>query len=89
MNFYAKMLDTVIELEKKNYKKVVARINRIIKNNIKDISVIEQTLDLLLSFSFINVEDEFNRLNSYYESINKEYSDQYKLIYKEHKSRDE
>ena len=89
MNFYAKMLDTVRELEKKNYKKVVARINRIIKNNIKDISVIEQTLDLLLSFSFNNVENEFNRLNSYYDSINKEYSDQSQIKYKEHKSRDE
>lgn len=89
MNFYAKILDNAKELEKRNYKEVVLRINHIIDNNIKDISIIEHTLDLLLSFSFVNVDDEFNRLNDYYESVNQEYSNEYKLIYKEHKDRDE
>ena len=89
MNFYARILDNAKELEKRNYKEVVLRINYIIDNNIKDISIIEHTLDLLLSFSFVNVDDEFYRLNNYYESINSEYADEYKLIYKEHKDRDE
>lgn len=89
MNFYAKILDNAKELEKRNYKEVVLRINYIIDNNIKDISIIEHTLDLLLSFSFVDVDDEFNRLNDYYESVNQEYSNEYKLIYKEHKDRDE
>lgn len=87
MNFYARILDNAKELEKRNYKEVVLRINYIIDNNIKDISIIEHTLDLLLSFSFVNVDDEFNRLNDYYESVNSEYSNEYKLIYKEYKDR--
>lgn len=89
MNFFVKILEDTKKLEEKNFKNVVLRINYIIDNNIKDISIIEHTLDLLLSFSFVNVDDEFNRLNNYYESVNSEYSNEYKLIYKEHKDRDE
>lgn len=49
------------------------QINEIIKNKDRSIKRIERVLDLLLDYAQVGVgEEQFNRLVSYYESLNKE-----------------
>ena len=77
------------EIEKVALDMLDKEVDRIINNNITDISVIERTFDLLLGLVFVDSSFAFDKLNNYYETFNKEYSHEYKLIYKEIKEQNQ
>ena len=71
------------EIEIRALEMVYKEVDRIINNKITDISIIEHVLDIILGFNYVDAFDIFNKLNNYYENVNKDYSHEYKLIYKE------
>lgn len=83
-----KYLNQTKEIEKRALKLIENDVNYIIKTNCTDISIIEQTLDILMGFIYVDTSHVFDKLNNYYSKINKEYAYEYKLIYKELKDID-
>ena len=81
-------LDHSIKIEQTALDMIDKEVDRIIENNITDISIIEYLLDMLLGLILVDSSGVFNKLNDYYERVNKEYSLEYKLIYKEIKDVD-
>ena len=83
-----KLLKETRETEEKALEMLDKDVDRIIKNNVKDISIIEGIFDTLLSFVLVDTSNVFNKLNNYYETINSEYSKEYKLIYQDQKEKE-
>ena len=68
----------------KNLPFIISEIDSIIINKDKSVKRIETLLDILLDYSQMDLgKKEFNRLNSYYASFNKENAEAYKQFYKE------
>ena len=68
----------------KNLPFIISEIDSIIINKDKSVKRIETLLDILLDYSQMDFgKKEFNRLNSYYASFNKENAEAYKQFYKE------
>lgn len=79
--------DIVKELEKvakSNLEIVSTRVDWIIDSKCRSVSLIEVTLDSLLDLAYVRVGvEEFKKLNSYYSTVNLEYSKRYDEYYSE------
>lgn len=63
---------------------IKGRINGIIKSKSRDTKEIEQLLDILLDYQFMEIgEKEFNQLNKYYGTFDKEANSDWKRIQKD------
>lgn len=76
------------KVEETALKMIDKEVDRIIVNKITDISVIESLLDTLLGFMLVDTRSVFDKLNAYYETVNKEYALEYKLIFRDVKDSD-
>ncbi len=85
------MLDDILNLIKKTREDMLrtiptidTEIDNIIQNKIHSQHHIEQLLDVLLDYGFLGLgKEQFMKLNSYYATFNKKYSDKYFKFYKE------
>ncbi len=82
MDNIKKQIVTLYHWEEHIIEELENDVNYIIDNNITDTDIIEHTLDRILDIMFHDTSTLFNKLNNYYETINQEYADEYKLIYK-------
>lgn len=84
-----KYIKHIIELETGLFEIVKVKAKYIMNIGLKDETIIEKTLDKLLDFYFVDSSEIFYELNNYYEKINKENANEYKLLYKELKKQNE
>ena len=57
-------------------------VKNIKEKNIKDISYIENILDTIMSICFVDTHSLFSELCNYYDGINEDNSNEYRLIYR-------
>ena len=77
------MLDWLIKLYKQAHKEIKPEVLYIIKNNIKDIRLIEHTLDKLLNIPTEKCYILFTKLCNYVSKFDKETAEDYLEIYNE------
>ena len=59
------------------------QINAIIQSNERSPKIIESYLDVFLNYAYMGVGKQiFEKLNSYYATINKEYANEYSQMYR-------
>lgn len=79
-----KLLDPLRKEMEKNMPAIRNHIEYIIKNKIDSEDMIEEILEVLLSYMDMGYgEKEFKKLNNYYHKINKENSKEYTELYNE------
>ena len=72
------------KLNKIEYDNLVSEVEGIISFSIKDEQIIEHTLDRILNLLFFDenkIDSLFFRLLNYYDTLNKEASNAYRMIY--------
>lgn len=80
----AKSTKRLQKMMQSNLPAINSEINDIIKNKSRDIKRIENILDTLSDYAYLNVgKSEFSRLNAYYASFNKKNSKWYASSYTE------
>ena len=85
MKNLTKELIKVNEMVKKNMNLIDEEIDIIIYDKEENIEKIENFLDILLGFHSLNMGiDEFNKLNKYYSTFNKENATIYKKFQEEY-----
>ena len=90
-NFDKKVVSELMPIVKKlnrlhkiEYDSLVSEVNGIIDYSIKDEQIIEHTLDRILNLLFFDenkIDSLFFRLLNYYDTLNKEASNAYRMIY--------
>ena len=78
-----KYIKHIIELETELFEIIKLKAKYIMNIGLRNTTIIEETLDKLLGFYFVDSSEIFFELNNYYEKINKENANEYKLLYKE------
>lgn len=77
----------LIDIQYKLLENVKNKTNEIISCKNRDISIIEYYLDVLLNMDLIEAEDVFNKLCSYYETVDYDNAMEYFKIYDEFNNR--
>ena len=77
------LIREIREIEKGYLKELREEVNYIKNNNVSDLKYIESTLDNIMSISFLDTHSLFYELCNYYDNIDEECSNEYRLMYKE------